>query len=67
MNVRCNLVQHRCYTVEQILDLDDLYLLKLSNTFSEKVNLQLCELGLSDLSTDPVQELGTKQETGLSG
>ena len=29
MNVRCNLVQHRSYTVAQILDLDDLCLLTL--------------------------------------
>ena len=51
------------YTVTQILDLDDLHLLQLLN----KINLQLWELGFSDLFTDPVQELGTKQETGLSG
>ena len=37
MNVRCNLVQHRCYTVAQILDLDDLYLLKLSNTLKSPI------------------------------
>ena len=31
------------------------------------LNLQLWELGFTDRFTDPVQELGTKQETGLSG
>ena len=36
MNVRCNLVRHRSYTVTQILDLDDLHLLQLLN----KINLQ---------------------------
>ena len=56
-------MRHRSYTVTQILDLDDFHLLQLLN----KINLQLWELGFSDLFTDPVQELGTKQETGLSG